>query len=122
MKKKHLRNKWFTYKIQKRGAPVNVGYNGCCYVWPARRWHQHIQDAKAGSNRAFHAAIREFGPDAFELIILDEWDSKADALAGEAWNISSDKSHIEFGGYNSTWGEGWIKETHNQRTAAVRPL
>lgn len=39
-----------------------------------QRWYQHCSDAKRGSDKDLHQAIREYGGDAFQITTLQEWD------------------------------------------------
>jgi len=94
---------WFTYKIQKRGSPANVGYHGGCHGRPEGRWLQHIRAAESGSDLAVHIAIREFGVEAFDFLALAVWDSRAETLRAEALNVVLDGTHVSLGGYNMSW-------------------
>jgi GIY-YIG catalytic domain len=71
------------YSRKKRGLVVGCIYcvtntkNGKQYVGKTtrtaeRRWSQHLQDARKGVDRPLYAAIREFGPGAFKLTMLEE--------------------------------------------------
>jgi hypothetical protein len=90
---------------------------------PKERWERHIKKAmgRRSFRNPFHIAILKYGRKAFEVIILDEWDTKEEAWEGEAWNISQDKSHKIFGGYNSTWGESWIKDRYRKSLIPLDP-
>lgn len=72
-----------------------------------RRWSQHKNEAKKGSVSAIHAAIRKYGPENFQMVIIDTVYSNREEL------IASEIRHIEVHdcispkGYNlSKGGEG----------------
>lgn len=72
---------------------LNNVISGSSYVGkstdPKRRWRRHKTDANAGCELPLHRAIRKYGIDAFELQILEECSSDAEALLAEAQQIAS---------------------------------
>lgn len=65
-----------------------------------QRWYQHCSDAKRGSDKDLHQAIREYGSDAFQVTTLQEWDdiSNEALQAAETYFITE---HDTFhNGYN----------------------
>jgi group I intron endonuclease len=72
-----------------------------------KRWGQHIQTAKRGSNYKFHQAIREFGEENFKKEILElvsvnllesreiEWIKKYNSIK-EGYNVSRGYNSITF--------------------------
>jgi group I intron endonuclease len=85
--------------------------NGKVYIGSSdnikKRWKQHIQTAKSGSNYKFHQAIRKFGEDNFDKEILElvsqnllesreiEWIKKYNSIE-EGYNVSSGYNSISF--------------------------
>ena len=65
-----------------------------------QRWYQHCSDAKRGSDKDLHQAIREHGGDTFQITTLQEWDDISDEVlqAAEIYFITE---HNTFhNGYN----------------------
>ena len=74
------------------------GYVGQTQKTLSARLAQHQQRARHGSLLALHKAMREFGPEAFSITLLQEVLSRADAKRIE-------KSYVAtLGQYNSTPG------------------
>ena len=48
------------------------------------RWTGHVSCSRRGSHLPMHAAIREYGPDAFEVVVLSEHSFDEEALLAEA--------------------------------------
>lgn len=90
---------------------------------PSERWSDHKKIAKAGSiNKSFsvvHSAIRKYGEDNFEFLILEKIEHENLAFDRESYWISEYKSNIQkYGdqfGYNLTdGGEGWSGRKHTE--------
>ena len=60
------------YKINY--LPTGQSYIGKTRSTQQQRWYQHCSDAKRGSDKDLHKAIREYGSDAFAVETLQEWD------------------------------------------------
>jgi len=57
-----------------------------------RRWKMHVEQASSGCIKgaeSLHAAIREFGPDAFEIVQVDQGTTKRDLEAKERFWIKN---------------------------------
>lgn len=89
-------------------------YNGRSYVGQTRtsltqRRKQHLRDAIADSVNHFHLALMQYGKEAFEWRILDEFSgSKEEVIhalnVAEEYHILKLKTLISEGGYNATKG------------------
>lgn len=89
-------------------------YNGRSYVGQTRaslsqRRAQHLRDAVSDSVNHFHLALMQYGKDAFEWRVLDEFDgSKEEVIhalnVAEEYHILKLKTLISEGGYNATKG------------------
>lgn len=87
--------------------------NGKLYVGQtcrgtAQRWREHRADAKRGSPKAFHVAIREYGP---EVFVVDRRVVLGRGFQEKAFLNKIEKQLIDFldttnpeKGYNSTYG------------------
>ncbi len=65
-----------------------------------QRWYQHCSDAKRGSDKHLHQAIRKYGGDAFQVTTLKEWDdiSNEALQVAETCFITEHNTHQK--GYN----------------------
>jgi group I intron endonuclease len=87
--------------------------NGKCYIGKTTkpiqtRWSEHKQNAMGGSKLAFHCAIREHGPDTFQVEVIAE--SFAPFLGTlEMFFIKLYMSQTKYNGYNMTPREGATK-------------
>lgn len=102
---------WIVYKYQLRGAPPNKGYIGQTCVGLERRDkdHQYIATAKRidgrwASSLAWSNALRKYGRQAFDLVVLETHDTFEAAVSAEVRHIAACKTHRRHGGYNSTLG------------------
>ncbi len=91
----------YIYKIQ------NIINNKCYIGWTSKsvdfRWKEHKSDAiKIRDNRKFYNAIRKYGVDSWNVIILCEVETKEVALKKEIEYIKIFDSYSN--GYNSTLG------------------
>ena len=65
----------------------------------AKRWYNHVQEARRGRGFALHAAIRKYGSDAFNRKVLGEYPTEEEALIAErAWVLRL--GTMGEGGYN----------------------
>jgi group I intron endonuclease len=84
--------------------------NGKLYVGQtrltlARRWKQHVRDARNGSTTLIGRAIRKYGVDSFSLAVLCTCSSQEELDTREREHISSLGTHSSTGkGYNLTAG------------------
>lgn len=89
-------------------------YNGRSYVGQTRtsltqRRKQHLRDAIADSVNHFHLALMQYGKEAFEWRILDEFSgSKEEVIhalnVAEEYHILKHRTMLEEHGYNATRG------------------
>lgn len=98
-------------KINKKG------YIGKTTQSLEKRWSTgHCCEAKNGSNCVIHRAIRKYGSENFEILILNEYDIKYLDLM-ETFMIIIHHTHSTEGGYNETWGgEGTFGYKHTKKT------
>lgn len=68
------------------------------------RWWRHRYDAKNGSRLLFHKAIRKYGEEAFEGIILATTESEEEVLLLENKYIEEHNTLADRHGYNLTTG------------------
>ena len=92
--------------------PTQRSYIGKTRSTQQQRWYQHCSDAKRGSTKELHQAIREYGSDAFQIITLQEWDdiSNAALQAAETYFITEHRTCHN--GYNKEVNENAPFETH----------
>lgn len=88
------------------------------------RWRQHKNDARRGSKLPFHAAIRKYGVQAFDIKLVTHCLSKDEMNTVERNYIEVFETHISKGkGYNATWGgdgtEGGEKHPNFGRKAPM---
>lgn len=98
-------------------------YVGQTMLTMERRWSKHVSDAKRRrGSPLFGAAIRKYGPDAFEHELLEEVvTTQEDADVRESKWIS-DKKSLASDGYNlSTGGYSGTSEPLKKRMAAMSP-
>jgi len=81
------------------------------------RWKSHVYSAKKGARWAFQRAIRKYGHDAFDHMLLEVCTSLDDALAREQHWIKTYCSTVDENGYNETKGGEGIKRTEAGRRA-----
>lgn len=90
-------------------------FNGRSYVGQTRRtleerMNRHYQDAKKqDSTNEFHLALTQYGKDAFEWKVLDEFfGTKEEVIhalnVAEEYHILKHRTFLDEGGYNSTRG------------------
>jgi len=78
-----------------------IGYTG---YGTAQRWNNHCAKARSGSNTYFHKAIRKYGEDDWETIILNEVQTENEAKVKETQSVEQHKSNKRGFGYNMTPG------------------
>ena len=95
---------YLIYKITN--TVNNKHYIGLTSKTAEQRFMQHINDAVQNrDNYAFHAAIRKYGYNVFELEVLEENLTEEQAKLREIYYIDFYNSFIGNGyGYNSTYG------------------
>lgn len=85
---------------------VYVGYTGRPIE---QRLTKHFRDARNGSQLVLHRAMREHGLECFSIRVLEEFDSREEALNAECRHIKELNS-IAPSGYNmTTGGEGVVE-------------
>lgn len=68
------------------------------------RWQGHVGSARRGdSDMLVCRAIRKYGPDAFDRMVLEECDEKQLPRQEQYW-IEKLITHVSHGGYNLTFG------------------
>ena len=65
-----------------------------------QRWYQHCSDAKRGSDKDLHQAIREYGGDAFQITTLQEWDDISNEVLQAAETYFITEHNTFHNGYN----------------------
>lgn len=88
------------YSIYRLTAPSGRSYVGFTSQSVQARWGQHIRRARSGVRHPLCAAIRKYGPDAFEVETLAEYAVLDDALRAEVAAIAelTDAYNISPGG------------------------
>lgn len=89
-------------------------FNGMSYIGQtttslSRRMSQHLRDAVSDTVNHFHLALMQYGKDAFEWSILDEFEGTKEEIihslnVAEEYHILKHKTRIREGGYNATQG------------------
>lgn len=85
-------------------APSGRQYVGLASAGFAARWRSHTFDARHGSRCPLHAAIRKYGPGAFDRRVLERCATRAEATIAERKWIARLGTHVRCGGYNATLG------------------
>lgn len=109
----------YIYKITNTSnGKVYIGKS----VNPAQRWKRHVYLANKGFHKHLYAAIRKYGEESFEMLVIEKC---ADDLANERekyWIQFYDSINREKG-YNKTLGgEGgntWLLNDHKEATSAL---
>ena len=65
-----------------------------------QRWYQHCSDARRGSDKDLHQAIREYGDDAFQITTLQEWDDISNEVLQAAETYFITEHNTFHNGYN----------------------
>lgn len=89
--------------IYKLTSPSGKCYVGKTTKSAEERFRAHCWDAFNGCDRPLHTAIRKYGPEAFEVEVLQECD-ETDANEKEKFWISELRSNVRGVGYNVTEG------------------
>lgn len=73
---------------------------------PRVRWINHRCHAKTGKDSApyFHKALRKYGPDSFDFVVVESFDLESDAYGAESWWIEFLRSDVLGYGFNLTHG------------------
>ena len=89
-------------------------FNGRSYIGQtraslSRRKEQHIRDAVSDSVNHFHLALMQYGRDAFEWKILDEFEGTKEEVihalnVAEEYHILKNRTMLDEYGYNATGG------------------
>lgn len=80
-----------------------------------RRWKGHLRSAEKGSTLAFHNAIRKYGHEAFEHVVLDICVTLEDVFLREIKRIEEYKSLTSENGYNMTTGGDCVILSDDQK-------
>ncbi len=84
--------------------------NGKAYIGLTKqtlsaRWYHHKYNARKGGTTPFYNAIRKYGENAWDLSILQTYDTEVELIAGDIYWINKLGTKIETGdGYNATDG------------------
>jgi group I intron endonuclease len=89
-------------------SPSGKRYVGYSTHGMAERWRRHVEFARAGSRYLVHRAIRKYGEDAFQHVVLAQCTSEDEAKAVEVECIAAAGSLAPHG-YNATSGGEGIK-------------
>jgi group I intron endonuclease len=92
--------------------------NGKRYVGksndPKQRFGAHLYAAERGDETRLYRAIRKYGPDKFEMTIISEHESEADAFSAEHSLVLEWRTHLV--GYNmNEGGEGSFSPSDETR-------
>jgi group I intron endonuclease len=100
--------------------------NGKIYIGQStktlqQRRRKHLKSINQNINLPFYRALKKYGKDNFEWVILKECSSKKELDETEIYYIRSLKSNDEHYGYNrSTGGEGGDTYTDNPRLTEIK--
>lgn len=92
--------------VYKAVSPSGKAYTGQTAKSLRKRWREHCNEAfenKRNGCTALNRAIRKYGADAFQLIVLEDGIDDADLDAREIHHIKAEKS-LSPNGYNMTSG------------------
>lgn len=90
--------KGLIYKITCR--TTQQSYIGKTRSTQRQRWYQHCSDAKRGSDKDLHQAIREYGDAAFQMTTLQEWDDISNEALQAAETYFITEHNTFHNGYN----------------------
>lgn len=89
-------------------------FNGMSYIGQTttslrRRMSQHLRDAVSDTVNHFHLALMQYGKDAFEWSILDEFEGSKESVihalnVAEEYHILKNRTILDECGYNATQG------------------
>lgn len=89
-------------------------FNGMSYIGQttaslSRRMSQHLRDAVSDTVNHFHLALMQYGKDAFEWSILDEFEGSKESVihalnVAEEYHILKNRTILDECGYNATQG------------------
>lgn len=115
-----LPERFYLYVITRR--ETGKRYFGYTSEKPEQRWWRHKNHAVKDDGYALHDAIRKYGVDAFDFLVLAEFTSLDDARAAEIAHIAEHKTNCRregHCGYNMTdGGEGATGYTHSEEIRA----
>lgn len=87
----------------------------------AVRKREHLYQSRSGSRTPFHSAIRKYGEDVFEWVILEDGIRDADLPARECYWIDHFGCVVETGrGYNRTLGGGGVVGMEVKQSTRVK--
>lgn len=69
-----------------------------------KRWNKHVYDTRHGSQFVLHRAMRKYSIENFSITELQKAYSKEELFLLEKHFIENMKTHVDFGGYNETFG------------------
>ena len=81
------------------------------------RWGRHVADTRRGSDLKFHRAVRKYGPDDFDGVVLHVYLSREDAYAAEIAMIR--ELDLISGGYNTS--PGGVNPTAGTKRGPLSP-
>ena len=105
------------YKIYKATCLVN----GKKYFGQTRekdpntRFQGHKTEAKCGTDTRFYRAIRKYGFENFEFVVVQEWDTAEEANRAERWWIKEFRTQDPSTGYNTDVGGTYFGITPESR-------
>lgn len=93
----------YVYKItNKVNGMLYIGITICSL---AKRWREHKCAAKAGLDTPLYNAMRKYGLDAFEMVLMHEGKTRSEIEAVEKQLIAEYGTYVRVGkGYNLTLG------------------
>ncbi len=91
------------FEVYCHTSPSGKRYVGYSRDGMAKRWREHCEESRAGSDRLVCRAIRKYGADSFKHELLAVTDTEAGAHASKRYWIVAWKT-LAPGGYNATMG------------------
>ena len=79
-----------------------------------QKWYQHCSDAKRGSDKALHQAVREYGSDDFQVTTLQEWEDIS--------NEALDAAEVHFIREYNTFDEGYNRQAEGEVSLLPVPV
>lgn len=92
------------------------GYIGYTSKTAERRFYKHKEASRLGSSNYLHRAMRKYGPEVFDFLVLWQGESRRAALAQEMDSIAAFRYNNPQRGYNQTsGGEGMFNPSEETR-------
>jgi len=99
-------------------------YVGCTNLTIKRRWCKHLSEARLGSSRPLHAALRKYGARNFSLTCVEKIEGHRKDLLEAERRVIRERSTLVPDGYNLTiGGEGVVlvgEAKQRQREASAK--